>query len=98
MTSFKKLYSSNEELNRLQDAIATAMNPILNDPWNSRKSISVSLLSANPNVITHGLGRTPQYWQLTDLQGAVTVYRTAWNATTITLVTGSDVNVTVTVY
>lgn len=65
--------------------LAAALNPVLAIPQNSGRIIPYNLVTG-ANIINHGLGRMMIGWTITDINAAVTVYRSApMNATNITL-------------
>lgn len=55
-------------------------------------------LVSGTNVINHTLGRQPVGWIVTDRNGAATVYRTAWDARTITLNSSGTVTISAWVF
>lgn len=50
-------------------------------------------LASGSNTLPHGLATPPQYWTLLDIDAAATVYRSAWDSKTITLVASAACNV-----
>lgn len=78
---------------------AAELNPLLANPANNVLILKdVSLASGN-NVINHLLGKTPQGWFLTDIQGAATIYRNApFNNATLSLNSSAAVTVSIGVF
>jgi len=77
---------------------ASFLDPVLKNPITSGVYVSVSLVTG-ANVINHKLGRTPQGWILTDIQGAQTVYRSAaFNDLTLTLTASGSVTISLYVF
>lgn len=53
---------------------------------------------ATTTTFTHTLGRIPQGYILCDVSAATTIYRKAWTASTITLVTSSSATVSLWIF
>jgi hypothetical protein len=94
---FRKIWSDNRVLNMVQDLISNAFQSLYNDDFLSRQKIAVSLATGT-NVIYHNLKRIPSGWILTDRNGTATVYRSAWDSTTITLVASAALTVSLEVF
>lgn len=91
------MQTESREVNQLQSNIATVLNPLLSNPLLNGSFLTGIALISGTTVIAHGLGRTPQGWMLTDINGAATVYRSAaFNSSTLSLT--SDASVTVNLY
>ena len=90
--SLKKIISTNDELNRIQTNIDTALNSI-NGPFIGGNLLTNVSIGTSATAINHGLGRTPQVWVLCDQNTNTTVARLSWNANAIVLVAGSNCNV-----
>lgn len=72
-------------LNDAQDAIGETLRRVVaHEQLTGRAVQSLSVPSTGVSI-SHGLGRTPIGWCVTDLLDAGTVYRTAWDGRTITL-------------
>lgn len=91
--NFQKLITGNALLDRVQTNIVNAFNQIAGPFIGGSLLLDVSLISANPVSINHGLNRVPQVWVITDQDTLTTVKRTAWDLNTITLQSGSDCTV-----
>ena len=77
---------------------AQELNPLLSNPLNAQKIISVTL-ETGANIINHGLGRRPLGWSILDITSAATVYRSApFNPTTLTLTASAPVNLKIGVF
>lgn len=65
---------------------AAALNPVISNPLNSVKVIEQINLVTGKNVINHGLGQVQSGWWFTDINAAITYYRSApFNNTALTL-------------
>ena len=78
----------------MQNAWATALNPVLQNPSLRCQLIKDVVLSIGDNIVNHRLGRMQQGWRIVDIDGAAVIYRSkALNSLTLTL--NSDAVVTV---
>lgn len=53
--------------------------------------VSADLISGT-TLVNHGLGRQPIGWALADIDGAATVYRSAWDSSKLSLVSSAAVS------
>lgn len=88
-----KLFSSDPILSRVQDNVDKALRGISGRVDSTEAgAYSPSYFDATITgatvVINHGLGRVPTGWYIVDLDVQVTIYRTAWDSTTLTLSKG----------
>jgi len=78
-------------------AVAAAVAPLLANPRANSSVQTVALVAATPKVVPHKLtlapAVTPNGWAITDIDQNASVYRVAWDATTITIQSGSTCNV-----
>lgn len=95
---FLTLSSQDDELNRVQSNLRSALDPLSKDPLLNRVEVESTIKTAVTTVIQHNLGRQPRGWILVDKQGPYDVWRIAWNASTITLDSSGDVKVKVLIY
>lgn len=73
-------------INRALQAVGDVVSRVLGvEVINGHAIRGVSLTGSNAKRVTHGLGRTPSGWIVTDQTAAITLYRTAWDEETITL-------------
>lgn len=78
---------------------AQSLNPIIAIPMLSGKAILNFTLINGVTKISHGLGRMMQGWQITDINGAATIYRSApLNSSTLTLTSNAIVVVSLWVF
>lgn len=98
-SGFARLMTDSRELNQVQNNVANAINPLLNNPILNGNFLNGVQLFTGGNVLSHGLGRTQQGWFLTDILGLAEVYRTgSFNSTTFELVSDADVVVNIYVF
>lgn len=60
----------------MQNTWSSAINPVLNAPWNNGLILKKVQLTSGKNVINHMLGKTLQGWILVRNRQNVTVYDT----------------------
>ena len=87
--SFRKLYTKDETINRIQDSIKESIDPVLTDLLLNRAEITATILTTD-TVISHNLGRVPTGFIVTDTTTNSTLWRVTWDASTITLKASSD--------
>jgi hypothetical protein len=100
---FQKIQTQNQELNRIQDNIQNLANQLFagqtpqpTGPFIGGSILSgLSVLAASAVAFNHGLGRVPQVWTITDQGASAVVWRTAWDATTITLQSSADCTINI---
>ena len=81
----------------MQSAWTGVLNPFLRQPQLNGLLLTDVELGVGNTVINHRLGREPQGWIITDINGAAQVYRSAaFNSLTLTL--NSDAAVTISLY
>lgn len=78
--------------NRHSDAVREAIGELQGLAVLNGQFVTVALASGS-NRVAHGLGRQPVGWMVVDTDAAVTVYRTAWSATTLDLTASGAVTV-----
>jgi len=110
LPSLKKIFVASTvtapELGRivgqLVDNLMAALEPLLSNNRCLSTTQSVDLTAATPEVIDHkltiGIGKTPNGWQIIDIDAAATVYRSAWDDKTITLVASANCTVQLEVF
>lgn len=88
-----------KNLGILQTAWSAMLNPFLSRPTNQANVLANVKLTTGSNPISHLLGRAPQGWYLTDIQGAATIYRSApFDPLFLTLTSSADVTVNIGVF
>ena len=80
---FNKLSTNDELLNRIQENIRMALDPLSTDILFNRQEISATI--GTNTVIQHNLKRVPKGFIVVDRGNAGVVYRTAWDNQSITL-------------
>lgn len=85
----RRVQSANREVNDVQSATGDTLRAIVaHEQLTGAHIQSVSVPSTGVTV-SHGLGRVPLGWYVTDLLDHGTVKRTAWDSRTITLESNS---------
>jgi hypothetical protein len=86
MPVLKKIIAKDDELNRVQDAIKVAYDPLVAVPFTKNQTVTVNFPVANTDVpIAHSLSSTPQGFVVLDITANAVIYRKAWDKSTITL-------------
>lgn len=84
--TLKQINSTNTELSLIQSNTASALNSLQTAPFFGGNVITgINLQAGAAKQIPHGLGRTPQYWFLLDIDAQAYVWRTGWTDSVITL-------------
>lgn len=94
-TQFNTIPSSNEEVNRVQQNIRAAMDPLSKDVLLNRTTLSEITVTTAGLTVQHSLGRTPKGWIVVDQNADARIWRTAWTSTTISLDSSATVKVTI---
>lgn len=81
----------------MQSAWAGILNSLLRQPFLNGLTLTQVELGIGNTVISHRLGRQPQGWVLTDIDGAAQIYSSA-AFTPLTITLNSDAAVTVGLY
>lgn len=82
-----------KDIQLIQDNINNAITPLQQIPMVGGRVISVSLLTAQDNVVTHSLGHNPTLWLLGNLNANAVVWSTAATTNTITLQCSADCSI-----
>lgn len=91
--------SESQEFSMMQTAWAQQLNKLINDPMSKGILLKSVALAAGATTINHLLGRMLQGWQITDINGAATVYRSQpKNDLTLTLTSSAAVTVDIFVF
>ena len=71
---FKTLSSKDNELNRVQDNISDAMDPLLRDPWANYNILTdIKLTAGIDNQVNHKLGRKLIGWTIVRIRSEANV-------------------------
>ena len=93
------IQTSIRELQMVEAQWKAAIDPILANPLVTGSQLTGIVLTTGKNVINTKLGRTAQGWVVTDINAAVTVYRSApFNNLTLTLTSSGSATVNILVY
>lgn len=98
MPNLSLLLTDSRELNQVQQNIKNVLQPVFNNPMLFGVSRQSVVVGSGSNVIEHGLGHDVNGWIVTDINAAVTLYRSASNAQTITLVSSGTATVDLYIY
>lgn len=91
--AFKQINTTDQNLQFLQDNIATALKPIQASPFVGGVLLTGIVLATGSNAIQHTLGRIPKLWVIADTNAAQSVYRTSWNTELINLTASGAVTI-----
>lgn len=92
MFKFRRIQSNNRDLMQVQDAVDQVLKPVLTNQLLNGVLIPNLSLTTTPVKFSHLLGRQPLGWFLVDDISGAAIYRTAWDARTISLRTTSGTN------
>jgi len=103
MRRFQKLNTDDAVVNRLQDNLSQALDPITSNPLLDRRVLTVqSLVTGSTNYVAHGLGRPLQGWSIVRQRGSASVYDAQDSnpnpSLTLALVTSGNVVVDIEVF
>jgi hypothetical protein len=87
--SLRKLYTLNDELNRIQDSIKVALDPLLSDSLLDRQDFNMTITTTG-TTIKHLLGRVPTGFIVYDSTINATLWRVSWTVDDITLQSSVD--------
>lgn len=85
MKAYRKIQTTNIDVNRLQSQIEQVINPVLRTTLINGVLIKDVAITTAGATIEHKLGRQPQGWMITDKQGNTDIWRTAWSEKFLTL-------------
>jgi hypothetical protein len=92
-------YSDNPDLNKLQTKWISILNPIISVPLLSGVQLDDIVLKTGVNVINTTLQRMQQGWIITDIDTAITLFRSQpFNQLTLTLTASAPCTVSLWVY
>ncbi len=72
--SFQLVQTSDRNVNQLQQSIAQAVNPLLQNPVTQGNLINGVSLVVGSNTINHGLNAALQGWIIVGINGIASVY------------------------
>lgn len=92
-------HSTDRAMQLMQTSWASKINPLIDSPLSSPILLTDIALTSGNNVINHKLGRQPQGWIITDINGVSSIYRNApFNNLTLTLNSSNSVSVNLMVF
>lgn len=89
--------NNDRDFQLMQTGWASQLNPLLANPLVNGVFVKSQPLTMGATVVNHRLGRKPQGWMITDINGAATVYRSK-PFTELVLVLTSSAAVTVDIW
>lgn len=90
---------SNQPFQLMQNKWMSELNPVLQNPMTNPSLIKSITLVTGDNVINHKLGRLQQGWIITDVNAAVSIYRSQpLNDLTLTLNSSGAAIINIAVY
>lgn len=91
---FNQLQHPDTLINRIQNAVASALNPITSILFlDGEQLTSIELTSGVPKEVSHRLGRQVSNYWVTKANAAANVYDQGSTTTTITLVSNANVTI-----
>lgn len=84
MPVLRKIITGNQDLDRVQDSIKDAYDPLTKSVLVGAQVIVTPVATAG-TVVPHNLGRLPKGWLVIDNTTAAYFWRSAWDSMTITL-------------
>jgi hypothetical protein len=102
MISFKKLFTKDDELRRVQDEVALGFQQVDRQPFMNGVILTGVVLAASStdNLVNHGLGRVPQGFVILSKNATADI----WTSTTtnprpeLTLILRSSAAITATIW
>jgi len=89
----------NKNLMLMQSNWSSQLNPVLSNPITNPTLLKNIKISTGTNVINHLLGVTQTGWIITDINAAVTLYRSQpFNPLTLTLVSSGNATISLAVF
>ena len=82
--AIRKIVTADDKLNRIQDSLKTAIDPILSDRFNNKKVLTVTI-GATATKIAHSLGYEPQGFLVINKNKQGDVWLVSKDASAITL-------------
>lgn len=95
---FRKTKFQDKETTQLQDNVGLVLNQIAKKALIDGVQLKDVALESGSNRINHKLGRQPEGWVIVDRNGTATVYRTAWDANTLTFTSSAAVTISLWVF
>lgn len=91
--------TDNKDLSLMQTRWKSELDPIIQNPLTDPLILTSVSLAPGVNVINHRLGRKPQGWFISDVNAAITLYRSQpFNDLTLTLTSSGVAIINLVVY
>lgn len=94
-SKFSPILTGDQKLDRIQQNIANAFNGLQGPYLGGNLITGIQLAGGTSKKISTGLTATPTIWTLGDITAAASVYRVAWDSTSITLQATADCTVAI---
>lgn len=98
LSIFRKIQSKDNDVNRLQDQIIQALNPLVRSTLLNYVELKDIVITAAGLDIEHTLGRQPLGWLVTDINANATVWKTAWTPKLLSLDASGIVTISLLIY
>lgn len=96
--TFRKIQTVDRDLNRVQDQVFQALNPVLKNVLIDSVQINDIQITTSGVDIDHGLGRVPLGWFVVDSTASATVWRTAWTDRILSLDASGTATISIVVF
>lgn len=90
-------HAEKQDVLQLREDVREVLDEVRGIPLLDQSEVTATL-SAGSNLVAHHLGRTPRGWVITDISAGITLYRSAWDATHLTLVASAPATAGLLVY
>jgi hypothetical protein len=98
LSIFRKIQTADRELNRIQEQIIAAVNPLVKSTVLNYVELKDIALTSTTVDIEHTLGRQPLGWIITDNQADARVWRAAWSDRFLSLTASGNTTISLLVY
>jgi len=89
---FRKIYTQDDELNRVQDSAKATFDSFSREPLINKIELSGTIATGG-TTLQHALGKVPAGFLIVDKDANADVWRTDWTKTSITLKASAAVGV-----
>lgn len=95
---FRKTKFQDKETTQLQDSVALILNQVTKKTLIDGVHVKNVALATGSNRFNHTLGRQPEGWDVVDRDAAADIFRSAWDANTITLDASAPVTIAIWIF
>jgi hypothetical protein len=89
----KQINAQSREIQLFQANVSSALNSLQQGPFFGGNIVQAFLPASGATAVSHGLGRTPQFWIIMDIDTQAILWRASWDSTSLTLHASADTNV-----